>query len=192
MLLTAIQGKDLGEPFGGISLLSDESVANLDETIEIVTSLARILAVPLERGKIAIPDEYHKRTRDELKMAGKLQSRIIPEKSPVLQGWDLATKLIPARETSGDFYDIIQLANDKWGILIADVTDKGLGAAVFMAMCSALIRTYTMRFTTLASPSSKLSKRTYFHRYAWGFVPDCFLWYSGALYRSDALRQRWS
>ena len=82
-------------------------------------------------------------------MAGRLQSRILPEKPPVLVGWDLATKLIPARETSGDFYDFIPLANDKWGILIADVTDKGLGAAVFMAMCSALIRTYAVRFPTL-------------------------------------------
>lgn len=149
MLLTAIQGKDLGEPFGGIGLLSNETTINIDETTEIVTSLARILAMPLERGKIASLNEHRKRASDELEMAGRLQSRILPEKPPAIQGWDLATQLLPARETSGDFYDFIPLANDKWGILIADVTDKGLGAAVFMAMCSALIRTYAVRFPTL-------------------------------------------
>jgi serine phosphatase RsbU (regulator of sigma subunit)/DNA-binding NarL/FixJ family response regulator len=149
MLLTAIQGKDLGEPYGGIGLLSVETTTNIDEITEIVTSLARILAMPLERGKIASLDEHRKRASDELEMAGRLQSRILPEKPPAIQGWDLATQLLPARETSGDFYDFIPLANDKWGILIADVTDKGLGAAVFMAMCSALIRTYAVRFPTL-------------------------------------------
>ena len=146
LLLAPILGKDLGEPFGGISLLSMGSTSVVEDLTGIVTSLATILATALDREKIIKQAEGRER---ELEMAGRLQSRILPEKPPVLDGWDLATKLIPARETSGDFYDFIPLANDKWGILIADVTDKGLGAAVFMAMCSALIRTYAVRFPTL-------------------------------------------
>lgn len=149
MILTPIMGVDMGEPFGGISLLCDDTAANLDELTGIINSLTAILSAALDRGNIVASQASRERASDELQMAGKLQSRILPEKPPTLDGWDVATQLLPARETSGDFYDFIPLANDKWGILIADVTDKGLGAAVFMAMCSALIRTYGVRFPTL-------------------------------------------
>lgn len=82
------------------------------------------------------------RTLLELEMAGKIQAKILPEKLPNLEGWDIAAAIESAYETSGDFYDFIPLAYGKQGIVIGDVTNKGLGAAIFMALCSSLLRTY--------------------------------------------------
>jgi serine phosphatase RsbU (regulator of sigma subunit) len=89
--------------------------------------------------------DHEKMTKD-LKKAGLVQESLLPKTLPVLPGWRLAVALKPAGETSGDFYDYIDLPGGKIGVSIADVTDKGTGAALFMALSRSLWRTYAVEY----------------------------------------------
>jgi len=83
----------------------------------------------------------------ELELAGEVQRGFLPEETPTVDGWEFSAVLKPLHETSGDFYDFRQLPNKNIGFLVADVMDKGVGAALFMALCWFIIRANAERHT---------------------------------------------
>jgi sigma-B regulation protein RsbU (phosphoserine phosphatase) len=83
------------------------------------------------------------RTEYEMETAKKIQQSILPESPPRTEGFELAALNLPAKQVGGDFYDFVPLSQDKWGIVIADVSGKGVPAALFMALSRTMIRAST-------------------------------------------------
>lgn len=101
----------------------------------------------------ALLAEYEQMSQ-ELAIARKVQTTFLPANVPDLPGWQIAVTLEPAREMSGDFYDFIELPNGRIGLVIADVADKGMGSALYMALSRTLIRTFAADFS--AAPEQVL------------------------------------
>jgi PAS domain S-box-containing protein len=76
----------------------------------------------------------------EFQMGHRVQISLLPKDIPHIPGWSLALKWLPAHEIGGDFYDVIDRNNGDYDLLIADVTDKGIPAALFMAFSKSLLR----------------------------------------------------
>ncbi len=98
---------------------------------------ARLYQVAVEKGRM----------EKELQMAKEIQQGWLPQTLPTVPGYELAADWRSAREVAGDFYDCFELDAGHWGIVIADVSDKGAPAALFMAVSRSLIRSAATRET---------------------------------------------
>ncbi|MFK7909295.1 MAG: PP2C family protein-serine/threonine phosphatase [Akkermansiaceae bacterium] len=92
---------------------------------------------------------------DELRTAREVQNILLPNKEPSIPGYRVAGSNTPARMISGDYFDYMQMPDEKWGLVIADVTGKGVPAGLLMAMCRSLLR---LTAQTTSSPSIALAQ----------------------------------
>jgi len=79
----------------------------------------------------------------ELEKGRQIQKNFFPNRSPLIPGWEISTYFKEARQLSGDFYDVFELPSGRLGFVVADVCDKGVGAALFMALFRSLIRVFS-------------------------------------------------
>jgi serine phosphatase RsbU (regulator of sigma subunit) len=109
--------------------------------LQFLTAVSAQLSIALERAQLY--DELNAqraRLEQELQMAREVQASLLPRHLPHIPGFSFAADWRSAREMAGDFYDMFALPEDRWALLIADVSDKGAPAAMYMAMTRSLIR----------------------------------------------------
>ena len=95
------------------------------------------------------------RIEQELKVARLIQQTLLPKTLPELPGYDVAAYYQPAREVGGDFYDFLDLEDGRFGLVVGDVTDKGVPAALVMATTRTMLRAAAQR---LLSPGEVLQR----------------------------------
>ncbi|HEX8738582.1 MAG TPA: SpoIIE family protein phosphatase [Casimicrobiaceae bacterium] len=83
---------------------------------------------------------YAKSLARELEIGREIQQGFLPQSCPALGGWEIAARFEPARSVAGDFYDAYVLPNGHVALVVADVCDKGVGAALYMALFRSLLR----------------------------------------------------
>jgi serine phosphatase RsbU (regulator of sigma subunit)/anti-sigma regulatory factor (Ser/Thr protein kinase) len=87
-----------------------------------------------------IETQARERLEQELRVARVIQQTLLPRELPALEGWQVAAHWQPAQAVSGDFYDFIQLPAGKLAVIVADVTGKGVPAALVMAAARSMLR----------------------------------------------------
>jgi sigma-B regulation protein RsbU (phosphoserine phosphatase) len=124
----------------------------------VVESLASQAAVVFNNQLLLQRQEELLKFERDLQIGRQIQQGFLPETLPSPEGYQIAARFQPAREVAGDFYDAFMLGPDTMGFVVADVCDKGVGAALFMALVRSLVRVYSQqRYSVLAAEASGAS-----------------------------------
>ncbi len=100
----------------------------------------------------AVQQEEHQALERDVLIARRIQISLLPKELPQPTGWEIAAEFHPAREVAGDFYDAFMLTqNRRVGVVIADVCDKGVGSALFMALSRSLLRAFAQQHYSISS-----------------------------------------
>jgi sigma-B regulation protein RsbU (phosphoserine phosphatase) len=108
--------------------------------LELLTAIAATASTAIENARLYQVAVERGRLERELQMARDVQVSLLPHEAPQIPGWTFAAHWRPARQVAGDYYDFFPMPNRRLGMVIADVSDKGMPAALFMAMVRSTVR----------------------------------------------------
>ncbi len=135
-----------GEAIGTIGMPARDPghVFTRDE-IELAETIASQIAAAVDNAQLHAKTESALGVAErDLEIGRQIQSGFFPEVLPQIPGWEIATHFHAARQVAGDFYDVFQIKNSKFtAFVIADVCDKGVGAALFMVLFRSLLRAFS-------------------------------------------------
>ncbi len=132
--------------------------------VEILTGVTQQVALAIQNDLFLQEGRARERLETEVQLARQIQQTFLPDTLPAEDGWELSARWRTAREVGGDFYDAFELPNRKIGLFIADVADKGVPAALFMALTRTLVRAAVREIESPAQALARVNALLY---------PDC-------------------
>ncbi|HEX7974309.1 MAG TPA: GAF domain-containing protein, partial [Anaerolineales bacterium] len=143
----SVKNKVLGvllvqEPDAGLggNTLGSQARRLREKRLEITTGITQQAALAIQNDRLQRETIERGRLEREMQLAREIQRAFLPHQLPQLAGWGLSVRWRTAREVGGDFYDIFVLPGRRIGLVIADVADKGMPAALFMTLTRTLVR----------------------------------------------------
>jgi len=118
-----------------LQAFANQAALAIQRTSLIEELRAKIIQLEAAQAELVIKERIER----ELELAHQVQESMLPHSFPVVPGYTLAARYEPARQVGGDFYDMFILDDDHFGIVVADVADKGLPAALYMALTRSLL-----------------------------------------------------
>jgi len=157
------------ELLGILTLLHSVPNHFTSKSAALMQATTNQIALVLENARLYSKlNQYSKALDDELEKGRQIQIDFLPYEIPQPPNWEITACFQPAKQCAGDFYDVFQLADGNVGLVIADVCDKGVGAALFMALFRSLIRIFSEQIR-LRGPASVILKA---HQPATGWMGE--------------------
>jgi sigma-B regulation protein RsbU (phosphoserine phosphatase) len=129
-----------GKPIGVLRVYTEKEQAFSQLKIDLLKAVAAQAAAAIENARLLAESIAAEALEKQVQMAAEVQKRMIPDKPPELPGVQLSCVYVPCFELGGDFYDTIPLADDNVGLVVADVSGKGIPASLTMAAVRAALR----------------------------------------------------
>jgi len=129
------------EPIGAL-LADDVDATHMfnPRRVRILSGIAGQAAIAIENARLQAQEAERAQLGRELELAQGIQRRLLPMQAPVVPGYQVVYRWRSAREIGGDFFDFMALAPDQLGLVVADVADKGIPAALYMMFARTLLR----------------------------------------------------
>lgn len=134
------------KPVGVLRLYSGRPKHFDEDDINLTRAVASECAVAITNAKLYAEAIEGARMAEQVRLAGLVQRRMIPQEAPRIPGLDIAATYIPCFEVGGDFYDFLQINQTRIAVTIADVMGKGVPAAIMMSCFRGAVRAYTDGF----------------------------------------------
>jgi len=134
------------KPIGVLRLYGPRPSDFTDDDIIVARTVASQCAVAITNAKLYTEAIEAQRFAEQMRLAGLIQRRMIPDKPPEIKRLDIAATYIPCFDVGGDFYDFLPIGSDRLVITIADVIGKGVPAAIMMSWFRGAVQAYTEGF----------------------------------------------
>ncbi len=131
-----------GKPIGVLRVYTAEERVFTQLEIDLLKAVAAQAAAAIENARLVAETQAAEALEKQVQMAASVQQRMIPQTAPIVRNLELAACYVPCYTLGGDFYDFIPLPDDNVGLVVADVSGKGVPASLIMASVRAALRAH--------------------------------------------------